>query len=91
MGRGNTVKCRLQLPSFHPLSLPTTLLPRHTSKAHKATQTHSCHLCPGQGWGWHLPSLEENRTPRATSETRLHSTVQAHALHWKKMPQKESI
>lgn len=36
-----------------------------------------------------IPVSKQN--PCATSDTRLHSKVQVHAVHWKKMPQKESI
>lgn len=47
MGRGKTVKCRLQLPSFHPLSVPTTVFATTSNQlsTHRATRTHSCHLC----------------------------------------------
>lgn len=85
------MKCRLQVPSFH-ASLPTTLF---ASMSHqRSARGHTDSLLspvprPGLGLALSIPGSKQN--PHATSETRLHSKVQVHALHWKKMPQKESI
>lgn len=85
------MKCRLQVPSFIP-SLPTTVF---ASMSHqRSTQGHTDSVLsplprPGLGLALTIPGSKQN--PHATRETRLHSKVQVHSLHWKKMPQKESI